>query len=915
MAWLAGPLGLSWQTVALLALAIAATAAGWRARSRAVRMWRAAIAVVLGTVAVATVAAGGPAAMAAHPVATIFLPTLFGVLLGWPWWYHLRTRPPQDEPAPVATGMPTTVVDPLTDQWSRRWRTEVIGEGVCAGTTLVKATEPRPGVTEALIRLAPKTKPGPLFKSGPDVEVALDLDEGAVGWRSTGKTAWLRVIIVERSYIGDGVPWHGPTYEGGRCEIARFTDGSPGPWVFSRPNFGVLGGLVVGSSGSGKTRALGALNANLLEGGFQVVVGDPQNGQSLPAWKDAVEYHAGIEATILLLRRFHAEVMRRSALLADAGVDTYDENDPRVKALGLGKLMVIVDECQLVLIPNTPLVPLVEQTAETMRKTGAGLVLATQLPQMRSLGGSVRLRDALVAGNALVLRLSNRGSGTTILPDDFVGDPFAIEREIDGKSTAGMGYLRHSNRVGMICRVPHLDEAAAAAASPRVPVRWNVPAIDPSTPIKAPRTSTATAQRPAEAPGTSCAPRSASAAEPPPWWSRPCRRPAPSGSWPACGADPRRRRLCWTARTARSTRPSSTRCWPGSRTPAASSPPPSAAAPGPSRPDRRRDGRPFSRSGLRGGRQAHPDLPCTNARTRRPTHGQHLRRRPRRKTEAEVDRGAELARRAGEATQAAWTGTARGAGRLARRLPSAHRTSGVDQPGHDIAGLVLLLTGLLVAAAEWTNPAGLPGRILDLPAAVTGGLLGGLAPLTPLPLLWLAVEAMRHPAGRHTVRILAQAAGIVLIATGVGGLLDLADPGLGGLLGRITGALDGPLSVWGAVPLLVGLIAAGLTAATRITPVALVTSLATARRRKTTIDDLDDLDLDDLDVDVDDRQEPIDAPPAAAPAPAHPSAVDSVESARPVPDAHGGPGARAHADDAGDGRWLPAAAAGSARRR
>ena len=87
--------------MALLTLAIAATAAGWRARSRAVRMWRAAIAVVLGAFAVATVAAGGPAAMAAHPTATIFLPALFGVLLGWPWWYHLRPRPPQDEPAPA----------------------------------------------------------------------------------------------------------------------------------------------------------------------------------------------------------------------------------------------------------------------------------------------------------------------------------------------------------------------------------------------------------------------------------------------------------------------------------------------------------------------------------------------------------------------------------------------------------------------------------------------------------------------------------------------------------------------------------------------------------------------------------------------------------------------------------------------
>ncbi|WP_050814811.1 DNA translocase FtsK [Micromonospora maris] len=262
------------------------------------------------------------------------------------------------------------------------------------------------------------------------------------------------------------------------------------------------------------------------------------------------------------------------------------------------------------------------------------------------------------------------------------------------------------------------------------------------------------------------------------------------------------------------------------------------------------------------------------------------RRSPRRKTEAEVDRGAELARRAGEATRVAWTGTARGAGRLARRLPSPHRTPGVDQPGHDTTGLVLLLTGLLVAAAEWTNPAGLPGRILDVPAAVTGGLLGMLSVLAPLPLLWLAVEAMRHPAGRHTVRILAQAAGIVLVTAGVGGLLDLAAPGLGGLLGQITGALDGPLSVWGAVPLLVGLIAAGLTAVTRITPVALVTSLATARRRKAPVDvdDLGDLDLTDLDDfnDVDGHQDPTEASSLAVPAPAHPSPVDSVESARPV---------------------------------
>ncbi|MFF0182566.1 ATP-binding protein [Micromonospora sp. NPDC005223] len=487
LAWVSGPLGLSWQTVGIVALAIAATAAGWRARSRTVRAWRAAIAVVLGGYAVATVAAGGPAALAAHPTLTIAVPALLAVVLGWPWWHHLRhLTPPAPAPAPVMTAEPTAVVDPLTAHWQRRWEREVLAAKVCEGTTLIEATEPRPGVTEALVRLTPGTKPGPLFKSGPDVEVALDLNEGAIGWRSTGKRAWLRVVLVERSYIVDGVPWTGPTYAGGRFEMARFADGSPGQWILSRPRYGVLGGLVVGSTGAGKSRALGALIANALDGGVQVAVGDPQNGQSLPAWRDAVDYHPGIEKTALLVRRVHAEIMRRSELLANAGVEAFDENDPRVKALGLSPLIAIVDECQLVLIPNTPIVALAEQAGETMRKTGVGLVFATQLPQMKSLGGSVRLRDALVAGNALILRLSNRGSGTTILPDDFVGDPFALQPEIDGKTTAGMGYLRHSNRVGMLCRVPHLDETAAAAAAPRVPVRWNVPEIDPASPIVLP---------------------------------------------------------------------------------------------------------------------------------------------------------------------------------------------------------------------------------------------------------------------------------------------------------------------------------------------------------------------------------------------------------------------------------------------
>ncbi|MFI2667590.1 FtsK/SpoIIIE family DNA translocase [Micromonospora carbonacea] len=255
-------------------------------------------------------------------------------------------------------------------------------------------------------------------------------------------------------------------------------------------------------------------------------------------------------------------------------------------------------------------------------------------------------------------------------------------------------------------------------------------------------------------------------------------------------------------------------------------------------------------------------------------------RRPRRtKKEAEVDHAAAVARWCGLATRATWHRTARGTGQLARKLPSPHRTPGLDLPGHDHAGLALLLAGVVTAAAVWTHPAGLPGQLLDIPAAIAEGLLGRLAILAPLPLIWLAVQAMRHPAGTHTVRILAQAAGTLLTASGLAGLLDLAATGTGGLLGRATGALDAVFSVWGATPILLGLIAAGLTAATGITPVAAVTALATLRRRPpvattgpTTLDDEDDVDQDHT------VGAPVATMPAATPA-ARQGGQDSVASA------------------------------------
>jgi len=489
LVWLSGPLGVPTGTIGLAALIALLTTAVWPARSRVVRGWRAAIVAVLGCFGVATVAAGGPTALHTHPVWTVFAPLATGMLLGWPWWHHLRQAPPAAvcEAAPEIP--PQREVDPLTADWTRRWERDVVGVGVCVGTRVIRATEPRDGVTDLIVQLMPGrgVTPTAIIKKGPEVEVALDLGENTVGFSSTGKAAKVRCSLTQRSYIAAGVPWAGPTMREGRCEILTYVDGSPGLWTFMPPGFGVKGGLVVGTTGAGKSRALGVLIANLLDDGWMVAVGDSQHGQSLPAWRTKTDYHAGPPAVTLLIARFHAEIMYRSKKLADAGVEVFDETDPRVIALGFKKMMGIIDECQLVLIRNTLIVPLTEEAVETMRKTGCGLIFATQIPQNGSLGGSIRIRDGLVGGNTLVLRLSNRGSGATILPDDFVGDPFAIpDLDAQGAPTAGMGYLRSSSKVGMIGRTAKLDEQAAADAAPHVPVVWNV---DPVTSLTAVKTS------------------------------------------------------------------------------------------------------------------------------------------------------------------------------------------------------------------------------------------------------------------------------------------------------------------------------------------------------------------------------------------------------------------------------------------
>lgn len=135
---------------------------------------------------------------------------------------------------------------------------------------------------------------------------------------------------------------------------------------------------------------------------------------------------------------------------------------------------------------------------------------------------------------------------------------------------------------------------------------------------------------------------------------------------------------------------------------------------------------------------------------------------------------------------------------------------------HDGVAIILLATAILVALTEWFR---LPGFVLTGLHHLFAGTMGVLAYVVPLLLVALAVMLFRR---KYTARgRLFGALGVIILA--LSGILHIAfgspDPTIsfarveaaGGLAGWLVGmALSAAFSVWGAVPILVLVIAYAL---------------------------------------------------------------------------------------------------------
>ena len=136
-----------------------------------------------------------------------------------------------------------------------------------------------------------------------------------------GVTSEGYLTILGRETLMKGREWNGAGIDPltGMAVIGRYADGSPAHMKFYTPRYGTRHGLLSGTTGSGKSELLNLLIFTALAAPLPVVpvILDPQEGQSLPFWRDRVLYAAGVGECLAMLEGLHAGMLDRSSYLAN----------------------------------------------------------------------------------------------------------------------------------------------------------------------------------------------------------------------------------------------------------------------------------------------------------------------------------------------------------------------------------------------------------------------------------------------------------------------------------------------------------------------------------------------------------------------------------------------------------------------
>jgi hypothetical protein len=285
------------------------------------------------------------------------------------------------------------------------------------------------------------------------------------------------LAIYRRNPIHKAVTFTEPwiDYETGRARIAMFADGRYGHVRLWRPESGVMHELVSGTSDAGKSRYLDLalllerLAVNPVNGSrlFVSWVADPQQGQSLPNWRKAVDkFVVSEQGTLEMLLLAQAEMYARNKILSELkwtddkgrereGIEHFDPIWLAEHGVDMPILSVTLEEAHSSL-KSSRIKDICEDIAKMGRKCGLKLRLVTQIPSVDQLGYSLILRALLSSHNVICLRTKGDLTGDAI---DLPGNPSQLPAVWpDGSSTAGVCYIGGSETRNAEARIIYVKD-------------------------------------------------------------------------------------------------------------------------------------------------------------------------------------------------------------------------------------------------------------------------------------------------------------------------------------------------------------------------------------------------------------------------------------------------------------------------